>query len=96
MIYSLYHCLMTESLHGAVNVVAPNIETMRSFSKKVAKAVHRPLFLRVNEGLLKLILGEMAEEMLLSSENVKPDRLMQSGFHFSYPTLEESLHRSIL
>jgi len=35
--------------------------------------------------------GEMADELLLASARVKPERLKQTGFVFGHPTLEKAL-----
>ncbi|PPR15539.1 MAG: hypothetical protein CFH43_00893, partial [Proteobacteria bacterium] len=40
---------------------------------------------------VKLLLGEMGKTLLLESCEVKPDKLIKSGFHFSYPSIKSSL-----
>lgn len=93
VIDALYHCLLKSDLEGPVNFTAPNPETNRTFSQKLAKALHRPLFFRIGEGEVRWLLGEMADEMLLSSAKVLPERLLQSGYHFLYPNLDQYLKR---
>lgn len=83
--------LLHSKLDGPVNFTSPGLETNRSFSQKLAKALHRPLLFRIGERPLRFLLGEMADEILLTSEKVKPERLLQSGYQFLYPTLENYL-----
>ncbi|MBS0629983.1 MAG: TIGR01777 family oxidoreductase [Verrucomicrobia bacterium] len=83
--------LIHSNLEGAVNFTSPNPVTNRSFCEQLAKALHRPLLFRIGERPLKWFLGEMAEEMLLTSERVMPEKLVQSGYQFSYPTLSRFL-----
>lgn len=87
VIQGLNHVLMNDALEGPVNFTTPNPVTNRTFSEELAKALHRPLFLKIGEKPLRWLLGEMAEEMLLSSARVMPEKLMQSGYHFLYSDL---------
>lgn len=82
------HILEKDSIQGPVNVVSPHPEKMADFAKKLAKGLHRPLFLKIGEKPLKWLLGQMAEEMLLASTKALPEKLEASGFTFQYPTLE--------
>lgn len=93
---AIEHILVNESIHGAVNFTSPNSETMESFCKKLAKALHRPLFFRIPTSLVKAGLGEMGKEMLLPSCNAMPDKLLESGYLFKYPRLEETLNNSFI
>jgi len=65
------------------------------FTKVLGRVLKRPAFLPVPSWALKLVLGEMAEETILSSTRVKPERLVESGFEFSYPDLEKALGFSL-
>lgn len=89
--YGIYHTLLTKEIEGPVNFTAPAQETSRSFSEKIARAVHRPLFLRIGKAPLRFALGEMAEEMLLTSVFAPPEKLKATGYQFVHPTLEETL-----
>ncbi|MEM8864024.1 MAG: TIGR01777 family oxidoreductase [Planctomycetota bacterium] len=87
--------LEDESLHGAVNGVAPNAVTNRQFTKTLGDVLNRPTFLPAPAFALRLAAGEMADELLLSGAHVQPTRLQQAGFEFELPELEAAL-RSIL
>lgn len=78
-------------LHGPINCVAPNPITNSDFTATLAKVLRRPAFLSVPEFILHLAPGGMADETLLSSERVIPDRLAKTGFAFKYRALEQAL-----
>lgn len=83
--------LATESLQGAINIVAPQPVRNREFTEVLGRVLGRPTFFSVPAFVLKLLLGEMAEELLLSSTRVKPTRLLTAGYSFRYPDLEGAL-----
>jgi uncharacterized protein (TIGR01777 family) len=88
---ALHHALFTETLAGPVNVVAPNPVTNEQFGKTLGHVLGRPARLAVPGFVLRGMFGEMAEAMLLAGQRVAPRRLMESGFEFRHPTLEEAL-----
>jgi len=65
--------------------------TNREFTKLLGKLLKRPTLLPVSAHGLQLALGEMSRELLLASVRVLPERLLNEGFHFSYPGIESSL-----
>jgi uncharacterized protein len=87
----LLHCLQNESLHGPVNFVAPNPVTNRQFTETLAHALNRPALFPVPAFLLRLLMGEMADALLLASARVKPSKLLDSGYKFQYSELGEAL-----
>lgn len=91
VIQALYHCLYTDSLSGPVNLVAPQPVSNREFTRTLNRVLQRPGFLPVPAPALKLALGDMAEEMLLGSIAVAPQKLQDSGFEFHYSSLEPAL-----
>jgi uncharacterized protein (TIGR01777 family) len=84
------YALDDETMHGAVNVVAPEPVRQREFQRALTRALHRPLWLRVPAGLLRFALGEMAD-LLIRSQRVAPRRLLEEGFDFRYKTLDAAL-----
>ncbi|MCS7229060.1 MAG: TIGR01777 family oxidoreductase [Candidatus Kryptonium sp.] len=81
-----------ENVRGVYNVVSPNPVTNEEFTKKFAKVLKRPAFLPVPEFGLKVLFGkDLTEVALTSSQRVKPERLIQSGFEFKYPDIEAAL-----
>lgn len=89
---AIRHGIATESLRGPVNTVAPQAVTNREFVQTLARVLHRPACFPTPAVVLRCVLGEMADEMLLSSTRVRPAVLEQSGFSFQDPQLEPALH----
>ncbi len=87
----LLFCLGHPTLSGPVNGVAPEPVTSKQFARALGKALRRPAFLPVPAFMLRLLLGEMAEQLLLGDYPVLPQRLLDEGFSFAYPTLPEML-----
>ncbi len=88
----LAHLLTTDSLQGAVNVTTPYPISNYDFTKTLGKVLGRPTVLPLPAIAAKLVFGsEMAEEMLLSSTRVQPKKLIDSGYVFRYPKLENAL-----
>lgn len=73
---------------GAYNFVAPHSVSNSEFTRGIAKYVRRPAILPAPRFALRLALGELADEMLLSSCRAIPERLIREGFQFQHPTLE--------
>ncbi len=87
----IVHALSTGSLQGSVNVVAPSAVSNRDFSHTLARVLSRPAVATVPAAALRLLFGEMAEELLLASARVLPARLQESGYSFRFPELEDAL-----
>ncbi|MGC8669054.1 MAG: TIGR01777 family oxidoreductase [Chthonomonadales bacterium] len=88
---AMLHLLEGEGVDGAYNLCAPNPVTNAEFARTAARVLRRPAWVRVPGFVLRLMLGEMAQEMLLSSTRAVPARLLQRGFAFRHPQLEEAL-----
>ena len=76
---------------GSYNLVAPEQTDNRTFSKTLAKVLNRPSLLRVPAFALRLMLGEMADAMLLASTRANCRRLIDEGFPFRTTRLEDCL-----
>ena len=87
---AILHAIDTDSLAGAVNVVAPQALTNAHFSRTLARALHRPALLPLPPLLLRLRLGEGAS-VLTASQRALPERLTTTGYHFRYPALDAAL-----
>jgi len=82
-------------LIGPVNIVSPQAVNNHTFTRTLAKVLHRPCLLPLPAFMVKLMFAQMGEELLLSSTHVQPTKLLQSGFTFEYPTLEKSLRKHL-
>jgi uncharacterized protein (TIGR01777 family) len=88
---SVLHVLANESMVGPVNAVAPAPETNRVFTRTLGRVLRRPTLIPAPAPAVRLLLGEMADALLLTGVRVEPNRLTSSGFRFGYPTLEGAL-----
>ncbi|MEX2111611.1 MAG: TIGR01777 family oxidoreductase [Pirellulales bacterium] len=91
----LIECVTNPALSGPVNVVAPHAVTNHEFTKTLGRVLQRPTIFPLPAFAARLALGEMADELLLSSQRVRPKRLEQAGYNFKYPTLEGALLRAL-
>jgi uncharacterized protein len=88
---AIYHSLMTDSIQGPVNCVAPNPVTNYEFTKTLGRVLSRPTIFPVPGFMAKLAFGEMAEALLLASTKVDDAVLNSSEYHFRTPDLEDCL-----
>ena len=88
-------CVEHDSIRGAVNAVSPNSMTNYDFTKGIGRALHRPTLFPMPAFAAKLVLGEMANELLLSSTRVIPKKLKEQGFEFHYPELVGCLEHEL-
>lgn len=86
--------LCDESMQGVYNLTAPEPVTMDQMASAIGRALGRPSWLRVPSPVLRLLLGEMADELVLNGQRVLPKRLSESGFSFKYPDLFEAVRAS--
>lgn len=92
-IAAIQHVIEHVELAGPVNITSPEPVTNRVFTRTLARVLHRPAVLAVPAFALRLALGDLAEETLLASQRVVPERLAASGFRFQCPGLKEALRR---
>jgi uncharacterized protein (TIGR01777 family) len=85
--------IQDQTLQGAVNAVSPHPVTNKEFTKILGHVLHRPTVLPLPAFAARMMFGEMADELLLSSAQVLPKRLLESGYSFIYPDLEQALIR---
>lgn len=88
---AILHVLMTESLRGAVNLVAPRPVRNREFTKTLGRVLRRPTRCAMPAFAARLLFGEMADALLLASTRVEPGQLNASGYAFRHPELEGAL-----
>lgn len=81
----------TEAVYGPVNVVAPEAVTNKEFTVGLGRVLKRPAVLPVPPFVLRLLFGDMADEMLLTSSRAKPEKLLEAGYCFQDVDLEETL-----
>ena len=79
------------TVRGPLNAAAPGIVRNSDFTRALASALHRPALLPAPAAALRLVLGEMAGELLLSGQRVLPTRALAAGYQFRFPELRPAL-----
>ncbi|MDG4861084.1 TIGR01777 family oxidoreductase [Streptomyces sp. T-3] len=87
---ALRHLLDSDELSGPVNLTAPHPVTNREVAAAMGRALHRPALFPVPAPALRVALGEMAGDVLVS-QRVLPARLLESGFVFAFPGIDDAI-----
>ncbi|MBF0504751.1 MAG: TIGR01777 family protein [Candidatus Omnitrophica bacterium] len=87
------HIIQTGSLSGPVNVVAPEVLSNREFTSILSEIIKRPAFLPLPAWGVKLLFGEMGQQLLLEGAQVRPARLQSSGYVFKYPDIRSVMQK---
>jgi uncharacterized protein len=95
VIGAIEHILANGALRGSVNAVAPQAVSNAEFTRTLGQVLHRPVIFPMPAFAVRLVFGEMGQELLLSSQRVEPARLAASGYRFLHPELGGAL-RSVL
>lgn len=90
-----YGAIVNAEWRGAINAASPQPVTNAEFTRALARVLHRPAIFPAPAFALRLMLGEMADALLLSSQRVSAEKLTGLGFSFRQPQLEPAL-RAIL
>ena len=93
-VQALVH-LIEHELEGPVNLTAPNPVTQREMAKELAKLLGRPSFMPAPKFAVTSILGEMGEELIFTSSDVRPAALQASGFEFAHEHVRDGLAAAI-
>jgi uncharacterized protein (TIGR01777 family) len=88
VINGLKFLIEDKSTSGPVNFVAPNAVTNTEFTKTLGRVLAKPTFFPIPAFGARLVFGEMADALLLSSQKVEPAVLEDKAFLFTWPTLE--------
>ena len=84
------HLAVDDDASGVYNVSAPNATTNADFGKELGRMLHRPAVLKAPAWAIRRVVGDVSSE-LLNSTRVEPARLLEEGFVFEHPTLNERL-----
>jgi uncharacterized protein len=83
--------IRTGAAAGPVNASAPAPVTNAEFARALGRALHRPSFLPAPAFALRLLLGEMADALLLSGQRAIPAKAERLGFAFTYTEIDAAL-----
>jgi uncharacterized protein (TIGR01777 family) len=89
------HALLTSSLSGAVNAASPNPVRNEAFFVARGRASGRRPLLPLPAFVLRLMLGEMADALALASRRLAPRRLLETGYRFCFPEIEDALRHEL-
>lgn len=87
---SMFIYALENNLEGVANAVSPNPVQMNEFSQTLGTVMNRPSIFRVPAFVLKIVLGESAQEVL-RSQKVKPQFILNTDFEYKFKTLELAL-----
>lgn len=90
-VQAISYMMREMSMRGPVNLVAPNPVTNAGFTEAVGRVLGRPTLATVPAIAIRLALGEMGENTVLASQRVMPQRLLEAGYRFRHPHVEEAL-----
>jgi uncharacterized protein len=87
---AIIHLINEPKAVGAFNLTAPQPATCIDIVRALAKELHRPSFVPVPGFALRLAFGEAADELLLCSQNMSAQKLLDTGFKFQHDTLDKA------
>lgn len=89
------HVLLTRTLVGPLNPVSPNPVRNAEFSATASRVFGARPGLPIPVLVLRLMMGEMADALILASRRIEPRKLLASGYRFLYPKLEDALRHEL-
>jgi len=90
LIQLIVFCIESKQMFGVINAVSPVPVTNTQFTQSLACALHRPAIFPMPPFVLCLLIGEMADALLLSSQRVQPCIATQEGFVYQYAQLDDA------
>lgn len=88
---AILFAMENEYIRGPLNLAAPESLQMSEFCRKLGEVLHRPSWIHIPVFLLKFAFGEMAEPLLLNGQKMISQKLIDTGFKFQFPKLEDAL-----
>lgn len=87
--------IIEKQMIGPINMVAPDILTQEEFNHTLCTYLHRPYFLKLPTVVVKLLFGDLGDELLLKGPSGTPQVLKNSGFIFTQPRLQDFLSQDL-
>jgi uncharacterized protein (TIGR01777 family) len=84
---------MQNDITGPINCTAPQPVTNRDFAKTLGKVLKRPAIAPMPAAIVKLLFGQMGDELMIQGQSVIPQKLQQQGFQFNYSDLRSALEQ---
>lgn len=92
---AIIFAIENKKISGPVNLVGPHPATSKTLMKSLAKQMRRPFWLPVPGFAITFALGQAGRELLLSSQKVSPEVLINSGFTFLDSEISDGLHSAL-
>jgi len=89
------YVLVTDALVGPVNPVSPNPVRNAEYAATLSRVLGSKPGLPIPAFLLRLMLGEMGDALILASRRIEPRKLLATGYQFRFPTLEVALRHEL-
>jgi hypothetical protein len=90
-IRAILHLLEHKEAKGIFNLTAPEPVTMKLFAKELGRTLKKPSWMHAPKFIIKIMMGQMGKEMILSGQKVIPKRLIESGFKFQFSNVRMAL-----
>jgi uncharacterized protein (TIGR01777 family) len=87
----ILYCINHDNLKGAINGTSPSPVINQVFTKALGTALKRPTIFPMPEIVVKLLMGQMGEELLLAGKKILPRKALDAGYIFKYTALEDAL-----
>lgn len=87
----ILYCITDTKVEGAINGTAPVPVTNQEFSRTLAAVLHRPCVVPLPAVVVKLLMGQMGEELLLAGKKILPQKIIAAGYQFKYNQLKQAL-----
>lgn len=94
-IHAVLFCINNETIRGVVNFTAPYPVSNQMFTKSLGRIIGRPTIIPVPHFFLRLVYGEMANELLIGGQYVIPAKLLNNGYKFKYENITQALNSII-
>lgn len=95
VISAIQHLLNSNDAQGVFNITAENPVSNATFTKTLADCLNRPAFLHMPAPIVRFVFGQVADELLLADADVRPSRLISSGFSFTHNHINQALSNAL-
>ncbi len=85
------YVLINNAIVGPVNPVSPKPMRNSEYIETVSRVLGRKPGASIPAFMMRLMLGEMADALLLASRRIEPKKLLDNGYQFRFPALEDAL-----
>jgi uncharacterized protein (TIGR01777 family) len=85
--------IRNDNIRGPINAVSPEPITNRDFCKALAKCLNRPCLFPMPAAVVKILFGQMADEIMLAGQKIQPAEATRTGFEFHFSQVSSALNQ---